>query len=414
VAETPEIDPGRVIADLRELERRTADDRGAQRVCWTEPWREARRLLAGLLAELGIEPEVDEAGNLWARLEGADPRAPALVLGSHLDSVPDGGWLDGALGVMAALGVLRAYAEDRRAPPHPLVLVDWADEEGARFGNSLFGSSAFAGTLDPQSLGELRDVDGRPIATVLGEHGVELAHAPRCGERRAGVGSYLELHIEQGPRMEAGGVRVAAVSGCVGVERCRYAFRGQAAQAGTTPIEDRRDAGLAAATAALAIERLAVDEAGVATTGELRIEPGIATAVPGRAILSVDLRHPEAAALERMLARTREATRAAADSRGCELTETAIWRIEPIDFDPGLVAAARASCAALAEEPAELVSGALHDAAAVARVLPAAMLFAPSRAGISHAVEEDTEEADLVLAIEALTELAARALARED
>ena len=172
MAEPPGIDPGRVIADLRELERRTADERGAQRVCWTEPWREGRRLLAGLLAELGIEPEVDEAGNLWARLEGADSQAPALVLGSHLDSVPNGGWLDGALGVMAALGILRAYAEAGRAPPRPLVLVDWADEEGARFGNSLFGSSAFAGTLDPQALGELRDVDGRPSATVLGEHGV--------------------------------------------------------------------------------------------------------------------------------------------------------------------------------------------------------------------------------------------------
>ena len=413
MAEPPEIDPGRVIADLRELDRRTADERGAQRVCWTEPWREARRLLAGLLSELGIEPEVDEAGNLWARLEGANPRAPALVLGSHLDSVPDGGWLDGALGVMAALGVLRAYAEGGRAPAQPLVIVDWADEEGARFGNSLFGSSAFAGTLDPQALGELRDVDGRPIATVLGEHGVELAQAPRCGERRTALASYLELHIEQGPRMEAAGVRVAAVSGCVGVERCRFAFRGQAAQAGTTPIEARRDAGLAAATAALAIERLAVDEAGFATTGELRIEPGIATAVPGRATLSVDLRHPEAAALARMLARTRKATRAAADARGCELTETAIWRIEPIGFDPDLVATARATCAALAGEPAELVSGALHDAAAVARVLPAAMLFAPSLAGISHAVEEDTEEADLALAIEALAELAARALSRK-
>jgi N-carbamoyl-L-amino-acid hydrolase len=294
-----------------------------------------------------------------------------------------------------------------------LVLVDWADEEGARFGNSLFGSSAFAGTLEPGWLGELRDSEGHSIATVLDEHGVELARASQCARRRAGLGAYLELHIEQGPRMEAAGLRVAAVSGCVGVERWRFAFHGQAAQAGTTPIEVRRDAGLAAATAALAIERLAVDEAGVATTGELRLEPGIATAVPGRATLSVDLRHPEAAALARMLARTREATRVTADARRCELAETQVWRIEPVGFDPDLVAAARATCAALAGEPAELVSGALHDAATVAKVLPAAMLFAPSRAGVSHAAEEDTDEADLALAIEALAELAGRELARE-
>ena len=210
--------------------------------------------------------------------------------------------------------------------------------------------------------------------------------------------------------MQAGGLRVAAVSGCAGVERSRFAFRGQAAHAGTTPIDSRRDAGLAAAEAALAIERLAVDEGGVATTGELRLEPGFATAVPGRATLSVDLRHAQAPGLARMLARTREACKEVAAARGCELAETQVWRIEPIRFDPGLVATARAVCATVAGDDAELASGALHDAAEVARVLPAAMLFAPSRGGISHAPEEDTDEADLALAIEALGELAGRVL----
>jgi N-carbamoyl-L-amino-acid hydrolase len=410
VGGSPAIDPGRVIADLRELARRTADERGAQRLCWTEPWGEARALLAELLAELGIEPELDEAANLWARLEGADPRAPATALGSHLDSVPDGGWLDGALGVMAGLGVLRAYAEAGEPPPRPLVLVDWADEEGARFGNSLFGSSAFAGALDPQALRHLRDADGRSITTVLAEHGVELERAGRCAARRAKLGCYLELHIEQGPRMEAAGTRVAAVSGCAGVERARFEFSGQAAHAGTTPIGARRDAGLAAAEAALAIERLAAAAGGVATTGELLLAPGIATAVPGQATLSVDLRHAEAPALARMLERTRAACREAATGRDCDVSETALWRIEPIGFDPGLVAAARAACAAVAGEGAELASGALHDAAEVARVLPAAMLFAPSRGGISHAADEDTDESDLAVAIKAFGAFAADAL----
>jgi hydantoinase/carbamoylase family amidase len=405
------INPARVIADLRELERRTSDAGGAQRLCWSEPWCEARALLAELLAELGVEPETDEAGNLWARLEGADPAAPALALGSHLDSVPDGGWLDGALGVMAALGVLRAHAETRRAPPRTLVLVDWADEEGARFGRSLFGSSAFAGTLDPGALQDLRDADGRSIAAVLAEHGIELDGAGRCAARQAGLAAYLELHIEQGPRMESTGVRVAAVSGCAGVERIRVHFSGQAAHAGTTPIDARRDAGLAAAATALAIERVAADHGGVATTGELRLEPGVATAVPGRASLSIDLRHPEAPVLALMLTDARHACRAAAGDRGCELTETAILTIAPIAFDPELVAAARTACAAVSGGEAELASGALHDAAEVARVLPAAMLFAPSRAGISHAPEEDTDEADLALAIEAFGELTAGALA---
>jgi hydantoinase/carbamoylase family amidase len=410
----PAIDATRVIADLRELERRTADERGAQRLCWSETWRAARAFLGELLAEIGVETETDEAGNLWARLEGADAAAPALALGSHVDSVPDGGWLDGALGVMAALGVLRARADAGDPPPRSLVLVDWADEEGARFGRSLFGSSAFAGTLDPAQLRELRDADDSPIAEVLAENGVELARAGECASRRQGLGAYLELHIEQGPRMEAAGLRAAAVSGCAGVERLRFAFSGQASHAGTTPMDVRRDAGLAAAQAALAIERIPASEGGVATTGELRLEPGIPTAVAGRATLAVDLRNPEAEPLERMLAAARAACADAATARGCDLEELPVWRIEPIPFDPGLVAAAREACAEVAGEPAELASGALHDAAEVARVLPAAMLFAPSAAGISHAREEDTDEADLAVAIEAFAALSARALARLD
>jgi hydantoinase/carbamoylase family amidase len=402
----PAIDAARVIADLRELARRTSDERGAQRLCWTDTWREARAFLGELLAEIGVEPEIDEAGNLWARLEGSEPGADALALGSHVDSVPDGGWLDGALGVMAAVGVLRAHAA-AGAPARPVVLVDWADEEGARFGRSLFGSSAFAGTLDPGELGGLRDADGRPIAEVLAEHGIELERAGDCARRRDGMVAYLELHIEQGPRMKAAGITAAAVTGCVGVERVRFAFAGQASHAGTTPMDQRRDAGLAAAEAALAIERIPADEGGVATTGELRLEPGIPTAVAGRATLSVDLRHPDSDALARMLAATSEACERTAAARDCEVVRLPLWRIEPIPFDGRLVAAARDACAEIAGEPAEIASGALHDAAEVARVLPAAMLFAPSERGISHAPEEDTAESDLKIAIEAFGLLAA-------
>ena len=411
MAAAPAIDPARAIADLRELARRTSDEGGAQRLCWGSGWRRAREYLGELLAELGLDPETDEAGNLWARLEGRDPKAPALALGSHLDSVPGGGWLDGALGVMAALAVLRGWAGGE-PPPVSLVLVDWADEEGARFGRSLFGSSAFAGTLEPADAAGLRDADGRALADVLAEDGVELARAPLCAARREGLGAYLELHIEQGPVMEANGLRAAAVTGCAGVERLRLEFRGQAAHAGTTPMEARRDAMLAAADAALAIEGIGRAEGGVATTGELRLEPGIATAVAGRAVLSVDLRHPETEPLARMLEATRAASGEAGARRGCEVADAPVMRIEPVAFDPGLVAAARTACAAAAGEPASLASGALHDAAEVARVLPAAMVFAPSTAGISHAREEDTPEADLAVAIEAFGALAERLLER--
>jgi hydantoinase/carbamoylase family amidase len=405
----PGVDSARVIADLRELERRTSDERGAQRVCWTDRWRDARAFLRELLGEIGLEPEVDEAGNLWTRLEGADPQAPALAVGSHVDSVPDGGWLDGALGVMAAVGVLRAHARDS-SPPRALVLVDWADEEGARFGRSLFGSSAFAGTLDSGAVRGLVDAEGRALPEVLAEHGVELDHALEAAGRRDGLGAYLELHIEQGPRMEASGTRAAAVTGCVGVERVRFTFSGQASHAGTTPMELRRDAGLAAAAAALTIERIPGIEGGVATTGELRLRPGIPTAVAGEAILSVDLRNADAAALARMLDSSRAACETAAEERHLGLHETPVWRIDPIPFDSELVGAAREACAEVSGEPAELQSGALHDAAEVARVLPAAMMFCPSKQGISHAKEEDTDEADLAVAIEAFGLLADRVL----
>jgi N-carbamoyl-L-amino-acid hydrolase len=402
----------RVIEDLRELDRRTGDVNGAQRLCWGTKWREARAYLTELLAEIGIEPELDEAGNLWARLEGESK--PGLALGSHLDSVPDGGWLDGALGVMAALGVLRAWTGAAEPPPRDLVLVDWADEEGARFGRSLFGSSAFAGTLEPAEVRDLRDSDGRAIADVLKENGVDLDRAPRAAAQQDGIGGYLELHIEQGPLLERERISVAAVSGCTGIERKRFTFRGQASHAGTTPMDQRRDAGLAAAATALAAERIPAAEGGVATAGALTLRPGIPTAVPGEAVLTVDLRNPDAAALARMLEVARVAARAAATQRGCELSEEPIWRIDPIGFDEELVDLALDVTHDAAGRGEAMTSGALHDAAEVARVLPAAMLFCPSKAGISHAKEEDTAEPDLKIGIETLMALVGKVLSARD
>ncbi len=406
----PAIDAGRVIADLRELAQGTSDERGAQRLCWTETWRKARAFLTERLGELGIEPRTDAAGNLWATLPGADREAPALGLGSHIDSVPDGGWLDGAYGVMAALGVLRAWAESGQQPPRSLTLVDWADEEGARFGRSLFGSSAFAGSLDLAAVAGLTDAHGDTIESVLAGNGVELARVTEASEAQADLAAYLELHIEQGPVLESEGLAAAAVTGTAGVERMRFEFSGQASHAGTTPMEMRHDAGLAAARAALAIAAIPDAEGGVATTGELVLRPGIVTAVAGGAVLSCDLRHPESEPLVRMVAAARAAAELGALEHGCEVTERPVWRIEPIAFDPALVAAARAAVAETTGTDRALASGALHDAAEVARVLPAAMIFCASAGGISHAASEDTPEPALVAGIEALGRAAAAAL----
>jgi N-carbamoyl-L-amino-acid hydrolase len=408
VAGGPGIDAWRVIGDLRELAGRTSDDRGAQRLAWSQTWREARGFLGELLAEIGIEPELDPAANLWARLDGADPGAPALALGSHLDSVPDGGWLDGAFGVMAALGVLRAWAASSEPPPRPLLLVDWADEEGARFGRSLFGSSAWTGTFGPTELEAVRDADGELAADVLAVNGVELGSLGEpLGER---PGAYLELHIEQGPVLEAEGHPVSAVAGCAGVERRRLRFHGQASHAGTTPMDVRRDPGLVAFASGLSVERIARQHGGVGTTGVLTLRPGIPTAVPQSAELVVDLRHRDSGELEAMLDEAIDFAREASEARGCEASDEEVWRIAPVRFDPGLVEIASDVVRGAGGRPEPLTSGALHDAAEVARVVPAAMMFCPSVGGISHAAAEDTEEGDLVVAIEAFGALAARVL----
>jgi hydantoinase/carbamoylase family amidase len=408
VSEGPAIDSGRVIADLRELQSRTGDSNGAQRLCWGEGWRRAREFLRELLGEIGIEPDVDEAGNAWAYLAGEDE--PALAVGSHVDSVPNGGWLDGALGVMGALGVLRAWADSGAVPPRTIALVDWADEEGARFGRSLFGSSAAAGTLDPADLANARDGDGLRVPGVLAENGVDLERVLDCSSRLERIGAYLELHIEQGPVLEAEGIKAAAVSGCVGVERMRFRISGRVAHAGTTPMGVRHDAGLAAAAAALRIEEIAQAEDGVATVGEMTFEPGIPTAVPGTATIVVDLRNRSADALARMLESTREALAACAAERGCETSEEPIWRIEPIAFDPELVQLAGQACEQITGTAFELPSGALHDAASMAPHVPTAMVFSPSIGGVSHAPEEDTAEPDLRTAIEVFGALANKRL----
>jgi len=313
--------------------------------------------------------------------------------------------------VMAAVGVLRAWAQSGRRPPRTLALVDFADEEGASFGRSLLGSSALSGTLDPEAVAGLRDPEDRTLAEALAENGVDLARALDAGRRRERLAAFCELHIEQGPVLEAEGLAVAAVGGCAGVERRRLRFSGQASHAGTTPMDARRDAGLAAAETALAVERVAREHGGVGTTGALALEPGIATAVAGVAELVVDLRHPEAGELAAMLDEVLGAGDAAAAGRGCGLTSETVWRIEPIPFDAELVELAlQAARRSGRGSPEVLVSGALHDAAEVARTMPTAMMFTSSIAGISHAKEEDTVEADLAVAIEAFGDLAESAL----
>src|SRR4051812_33786370 len=250
------LQPSRTVAELRELQALTGDENGAQRVAWTETWTRAKDWLETKLDGTGAEKEVDEAGNEWYTLRGASD-GNALLIGGHIDSVPNGGWLDGCLNVVAGVEVLRRIAEEG-TPPVPVRLVNWADEEGARFGRSLFGSSAAAGSMrDQDELRRLTDQEGIALPDALREHGVDLDRAVEAARQIANAGAYLELHIEQGPVLESLDLPLGVVLGTFGVERSRITWRGQAAHAGSTPMDKRRDALAGAAKLALAIRDVA-------------------------------------------------------------------------------------------------------------------------------------------------------------
>lgn len=388
----------RVFSDLRRLDELTGGPSGADRICWGDGWKAARELLRSELDAMPVEVDVDPAGNLWAVLPGRVERT--VVMGSHLDSVPHGGPLDGALGVLAGLEVLRSWAAAGEAPCR-LALVDWADEEGVRFGRSLFGSSAVAGRLDTAGLAGTRDAAGRKIEDVLADAGVRFDAIGDAALRRPRIDAYVELHIEQGPVLERGGFAAAAVSGTAGSKRGQVAFRGQAAHAGTTPMELRRDALTAAARFTLAIRDAARANGGVATVGQLDCVDGAANVVPGRVELVLDQRHPDADRLAAMGLAADRACAEAAEAEGVSGEVTELWTIEPVAFDAALVSGAQAACQAAGSDAPVLVSGALHDASEIARLAPAVMLFAPSKDGLSHCPEEFTAKEDLAVAFEA-------------
>jgi N-carbamoyl-L-amino-acid hydrolase len=406
------VDGEAVVEALRELHELTADDDGAQRVAWTPVWTEAREWFKGRLLACGAEVHRDPAGNVWATVEGRRPEA--LLLGGHLDSVPGGGWLDGCLNLLAAAEVLRALA-DEGPPPFTVRVVDWADEEGARFGYGLMGSSAAAGTVDLEALRGLRDGDGVLLGDALRECGVELDRLPEAGSELEAARAYLELHIEQGPLLETFGLPLGAVLGTCGVERHLVRFRGQAAHAGSTPMPLRRDAFLAAARFAQAVRDRAGEMPGaVATTGACRLEPGISTAVAGVCEISVDQRHLDAGELATMVQEASAASEEIAAEERVEVEWEDLWRIRPIRFDPQMVEIVESSIAAeTGLRVPQMPSGPLHDAAEVSRAgIPTAMLFVQSLGGISHAKEEDTLPEHLVLAVRVFAAAVERAMER--
>jgi N-carbamoyl-L-amino-acid hydrolase len=399
----PTLSPQRTIAELQELRTLTGDENGAQRVAWTPTWAKARDWFKAKLAELPVETHQDEAGNLWSTLPGETEEA--LLIGGHLDSVPNGGWLDGCLNVLAGLEVIRRIAAEGK-PPVTIRLVDWADEEGARFGHSLLGSSAVSGSLQPATAAELRDREGLRLADVVQQYGVDIQQAKAAGKELRNAAAYLELHIEQGPVLESMNLPLGAVIGTYGVERHSLTFTGQAAHAGSTPMNQRRDALGAAAKFALEIREIGKRNGGVCTCGRLAVKPNIPTAVVGECIITLDQRHLNAERLATMLAEAQSASQRFAQEEDVDVAWQHLWRIHPILFHQELVDLCAEAVLETSGQLHRLPSGPLHDAAEVARAgVPTVMLFVQSLRGLSHAKEEDTRLDHLAQSVIALDKL---------
>jgi len=398
----------RVVADLRELAERTSTPDGAQRLAWGPIWRDARQWCLEQLREMGLTAKTDAAGNNWITVPGES--SETVIVGGHLDSVPNGGWLDGALGVTAGLGALRMFKG--RTPRRTIAVVDWADEEGARFGRSLLGSSAASGSLDVASVRNLVDRQGTRLPDALRENGIDIdrmldAHGAL---EKIPAHAYLELHIEQGPVLESMNKATGVVLGTFGVERHTIRFTGQAAHSGSTPIPMRRDAFLAAAQTALECREIArryttPDTRVVCTVGTVKVEPGIVTAVPGVCEISLDQRSLDADVLARMLADAKAAADRAARDNNVTVEWRPLWRIDPRPFDPRLIELCAEAVREVTGDAPRLPSGPLHDAAEMVPHMPVVMMFAYSSNGLSHCKEEDTPEPYLLQTIEAFLRL---------
>ena len=405
------VDAKAAIELLKELRALTADEHGAQRVAWTPMWLKAREWFQSKLRTLPIENHLDAAGNSWTTLAGASDKT--LILGSHLDSVPNGGWLDGCLGVIGAFAVLRRIAEEYNGkPPITVRLVDWADEEGARFGRSLFGSSAFAGTATIDQDRGRTDAAGIRLEDALARCGVSIDSIGDAQQERKNASAYLELHIEQGPVLESMVLPLGAVLGTKGVERHAITFHGQEAHSGSTPMKARRDALAAAAKLALEIRPIAMKHPdAVCTIGSVKTFPGIVTAVVGRCEATLDQRDLSAEVLAAMYREAQDKSAQFAKEEGCTVEWSRIWNIAPEPFHPALIERCEEAIRETAGRSHRLPSGPLHDAAEVSRSgIPTTMLFVQSLKGISHNKIEDTQEDHLQLAIAAFDKLASKTI----
>jgi hydantoinase/carbamoylase family amidase len=401
------LNPKRTVAELKELRALTGDENGAQRVAFTPTWIAARNWLKKKLETLPVEIHTDAAGNLWTTLRGESEKS--LLIGGHMDSVPNGGWLDGCLNVLAGVEILRRInSQYNGKPPITIRLVDWADEEGARFGKSLFGSSACSGNLNLDEARGLKDKNEISLPNALREIGIDFERVKDSGNELKNAAAYLELHIEQGPVLLDLDLPLGAVLGTFGVERHAITFHGQAAHSGSTPMNRRKDAFLAAAKMSLEIYKIAERSGnGVCTIGSCTTKPGIVTSVVEECRITLDQRHLDSAALAKMLAEAKSASEKFAREGNVKVSWERLWQIAPVLFNENLIQLCADSISETCGQVHRLPSGPLHDAAEVAAAgIPTVMMFVQSLHGISHNKIEDTREEHLELCVMAFDKLA--------
>ncbi len=389
-----QIDGDRLNATLRELSTIGATPGGGvTRLALSDEDRAARDLLVRWMTEAGLDAKIDDVGNISGVRPGTDD-LPPVYLGSHIDTVVRGGKYDGALGVMGALEVIRTLNDHGVKTRLPVGMVAWTNEEGVRFEPATLASGVVAGAYAREYAYGIRDRNGFAFGDELERIGYKGDEA----NRPLPASAYLELHIEQGPVLESIGKPVGVVGGIVGIVWNEVVVTGQSDHAGPSPMPLRRDALMAASTMIAQVERLALDldDMAVATVGRIRVEPDTINTIPGRAVFSVDFRHPEADAIEALSRGLAELGEAIGRNRGVEITVDRFWTSEPTPFDPRVVQAVRTGCERLGLEYGELWSGAGHDAKHMADVVPSGMIFVRSQAGVSHAEIEHSAPEDIV------------------
>jgi N-carbamoyl-L-amino-acid hydrolase len=383
----------------------TEPDRPYTRRAFTPPYERARTWLSDEMRSAGLEVRLDAGANLLAVRAGATPDAAAWMLGSHIDTVPAGGRFDGVAGVVCALEVADMLREAGASLHRPLCVVDFLSEEPSEYGPSCIGSRAWAGTLSEAML-TAAGPNGEALEAAIVRMGGDPAAIRRGPVADLDVAGFLELHIEQGRRLEAANRPVGLVDGIVAVQRHRWRIVGEAAHAGTTPMTERRDALVGAAELVATVHERALDEAAshpfVATVGRLEVVPNGINVVPGAVELVLETRALDEARLTAWYAEVEAEARQATERRGLDLETHRISTAPAVRSDPRLLDALRASARSLGHEPPTLVSGAGHDAMQVASRAPAAMLFVPSVAGVSHAPHEATATRDLAVGAEVL------------